>query len=108
MNMQTTVSISQARKNIFSIAEDVQKPSVYYVLTENGKPKAVVLSAEEFQSWVETLEVIQDFPDLMNDAKDARKEYKSGNYITLEKFLIKSNKHAIPGRLAKKGAKRSR
>lgn len=105
MNTQTTISISEARKKIFDIAEDVQKPSVYYVLTEKGRPKVVVLSAEEFESWVETLEVMQDFPDLKKDTKAARTDYKSGKYITLTKYLNKP--HAVSGRLSKKGAKGS-
>jgi prevent-host-death family protein len=106
MNTQTTISISEARKKIFAIAEDVQNPSVFYVLTEKGRPKVVVLSAEEFESWVETLEVTQDFPDLKKDVMAARADYKSENYITLNKYLNKP--HAISGRPAKKGTKRSK
>lgn len=44
-----TVPISEARKNIFSIAEEVQNPNVHYTLTERGRPKIVILSAEKFE-----------------------------------------------------------
>jgi len=110
MNTQSTLSISEARKKIFEIADKVQAPNVYYVLTDKGRPKAVVLSAEEFESWVETLEVMQDFPDLKKDIREAKANYKSGNYITLEEFLTKSKVHqnALSSNPAKKGAKRSR
>lgn len=50
MNTKTTVPISEARKNIFSIASEVQNPNVYYTLTERGRPKAVLISAEKFES----------------------------------------------------------
>jgi len=50
MKNKKTLSISEARKNIFDIAEEVQKPGVFYTLTEKGLPKAVVLSAEQFDS----------------------------------------------------------
>ena len=48
MDAKTTLSISEARKKIFKIAEQVQKPATHYTLTEKGKPKAVMMSAEEF------------------------------------------------------------
>ena len=89
MDAKTTLSISEARRKIFKIAESVQKPSVYYTLTENGKPKAVVLSAEEFESWQETLEVNRDFPNLEKDIKMAENDYKKKKYVTLEEVLLK-------------------
>lgn len=64
MNSKTTLSISEARKRIFEIAEEVQKPGKQYTLTENGVPKVVIMSAEEYESWLETMEVMRIFPDL--------------------------------------------
>jgi len=89
MDTKTTLPISEARKKIFKIAEKVQKPATRYTLTEKGKPKAVVMSAEEFESWQETLEVIRDFPNLERDIKKAEGEYKKGKYTTLEEVLSK-------------------
>jgi len=89
MDTKTTIPISEARKKIFAIAEEVQKPNKYYTLTEKGRPKAVIMSAEEFESWMETLEVMKDFPDLNKDIREARREFKKGNYITLEELLEK-------------------
>ena len=76
MDTKTTLPISEARQKIFKIAELVQKPSTYYTLTEKGRPKAVILSAEEFESWQETLEVNRDFPNLKKDIKMAENDYK--------------------------------
>jgi prevent-host-death family protein len=89
MDTKTTLPISEARKKIFKIAEKVQKPAVYYTLTEKGRPKVVVLSADEFESWQETLEVMRIFPKLGKDIERAEKEYKKGDYLTLEKVLSK-------------------
>jgi antitoxin YefM len=80
MNSKTTISISEARKKIFDIAEEVQRPGNYYTFTENGKPKAVLMSAEEFESWEETLEVSRIFPDLDKDIKAVDRAVKSGEY----------------------------
>jgi prevent-host-death family protein len=80
MNTKTTISITEARKKIFDIAEEVQKPGVYYTFTEKGRPKAVLMSAEEFESWVETLEVMHEFPNLSKDVKEVDRAIKTGEY----------------------------
>ena len=52
MRTKTTLSISEARKNFFSIADEVQSPDTYYTLTERGRPKAVIVSADRFEALV--------------------------------------------------------
>jgi antitoxin YefM len=89
MNIKTTLSISEARRKIFDIAEDVQTPNTYYTLTENGRPKAVVISAEEFDSIMETVDVLKEFPDIRSEITQAEKEYKAGQYSTIEQILEK-------------------
>ena len=89
MDTKTTLSISEARKKIFKIAKMVQKPSTHYTLTEKGRPKVVVMSTDEFESWQETLEVIRDFPNLETDIKRAEREYKKSDYSLLEDVLAK-------------------
>ena len=110
------MSISESRKKIFKIAEKVQKPTTHYTLTEKGRPKAVIISAEEFESWQETLEVMRDFPNLEKDIKKAEREYKKGNCLTLENVLSKegfvlvdkSKKRHVSSSSIKKRNERSR
>lgn len=80
MSIKNTISITEARKRFFDIAEEVQRPGAFYMLTENGRPKAVLMSAEEYESWAETLEVMKDFPDLKKDVAEAEEEYRIGTY----------------------------
>jgi prevent-host-death family protein len=89
MDTTTTLSISEARGKIFKIAEKVQRPSTHYALTEKGKLKVVIMSANEFESWQETLEAIYELPDLVGDIKKAEREYKRGSCLTLEDILLK-------------------
>lgn len=86
MRAKTTLSISEARKKIFQIADEVQKPSVYYTLTQNGRPKVVIMSAEEFESWQETMEIMAD-PELVAEIKQTEKDFEEGrmeNFISWE------------------------
>lgn len=92
MNTKTTLSISEARKKFFEIAEEVQKPGVYYTLTDKGRPKAVILSYEEYESIIETLEIMEEMPNLAKDIKEVDRAVKTGeykNWTTLEQLLAK-------------------
>ncbi len=80
MDTKTTLPISEARKKIFKISDDVQKAGRHYTLTEKGRPKAVILSAEEYESMVETLEVERIFPNLDKDIANVKRAMKRGEW----------------------------
>ncbi len=87
MNTKTTISITEARKRIFEIAEDVQLPERVYTLTADGKPKAVIMSAEEYESLLETISVLEDFPDIKQEIAEADEAFRTGewkNWPTLD------------------------
>ena len=88
MDKKYVISLSEAKENFFEIIDEVQKPDVYYVLTEDGRSKAVVMSAEKFDSWQETLEIMSD-PELVKELKESEKEIERGEYVTLEELLEK-------------------
>ena len=50
VHMHTTIPISRMRKDIFRVT-DAAKSGAYITITENGEAKAVLMSAEEFDSW---------------------------------------------------------
>ena len=62
--MLKTISITQARKKIFKISDDIQKTGSHYALTENGISKVIMMSSDEYDSWTETLEILKDFPNI--------------------------------------------
>ena len=89
INTKTTISISEARKRIFDIADEVQAPNKVYTLTADGKPKVVIMSAEEYESWMETMEVLYDFPDIKQDIAETKEAFRTGeykNWTTLEEL----------------------
>lgn len=80
MDVKTTIPITEARRTLFDVAEAVQQPGVYYTLTDKGRPKVVLMSADDYESWQETLEVMRDFPDLKKDIKQTELDLASGRY----------------------------
>lgn len=84
--MQNTISITEGRKRLFQIAKEIQKPDTTYVLTDKGSPAAVLISPAEYDSIIETIEILSD-TDLLNDIKSAEEDYKSGRTVTLDEFV---------------------
>lgn len=78
MNMKHIISVTEARKRLFDIVSEVVSPAVVYTLTERGAPKAVIMSATEYESWVETMEVMRDSPNILKTVREAREDWKSG------------------------------
>jgi prevent-host-death family protein len=85
MESKRTLSITEARKRIFEIIEEVQKPDIYYTLTEKGRPTAVILSAETFEDLLDDLDIYSD-PTLQKEIEAAEKEYKRGEYISWDEL----------------------
>ena len=77
--MSKTISLKEARNRFSKIVEKVDRLSERYVVTKNGVPKAVVMSAEEFESWVETLEFMSN-PKAVRALEQGLKEAKTGKF----------------------------
>ncbi len=77
--MSKTVTASEARNNFFAILHEVETPGVSIVITYEGHPKGVLMSIDEFESWMETMEIMAD-PDvtMRQDILGGIAEMKSG------------------------------
>lgn len=103
-----TISISEARKRIFEIADEVQVPNKVYTLTADGKPKAIIMSAEEYESIIETMEVERIFPDLDKDIAEVKKAIKTGQYKSWSTLEDLEKKYGISTSRNKKSGKSTR
>jgi prevent-host-death family protein len=88
-NMSTiTVSLTQLRPKFPQILDRVTKYFDRYVITRHGKPEAVVLAEEDYESLLETLEILSD-KKLIRELKKARAEMKAGKGIPWNKVKKK-------------------
>lgn len=65
----STVALTEARDNLKAIVDEVVETGNEFTITRHGKPVAVILSYEEYESLVETLNILSD-----DDAMDAIEE----------------------------------
>lgn len=74
--MTKTMSLKQARSRFSSLVDNADRLSERVIVTKNGTPKAVVMGAEEFESWVETLELLSN-PKAVKALEQGLKEAKA-------------------------------
>jgi len=63
-----TVPLSEAKAKLSSLLDSVEDRDEEIVITRNGRPAAVLVSPDEYESWKETLAVRSD-PELMREIK---------------------------------------
>jgi prevent-host-death family protein len=82
------ISVSEAKMKLSNLIESVCNTDEEVIITKNGKPVAVLVSPDEFESWRETRKVQSD-TDLMKEIKKGLadlKENKASLY-TLEELI---------------------
>ena len=114
----TTLNATKVRNNFFNLVEEVQKNANPLTVTIHGEPKVVMMPADEFESLIETVEIMND-PDLVKSIAEAEEEIKRGEYVTLEEVLEEEGyvvlddnklmkKDDLSGNIGKRGKKKSK
>jgi prevent-host-death family protein len=57
-----TLSLSEAKAKLSGLIEDVERRDEEIVITRNGRPAAVLVSPDEYESWKETIAILSDKP----------------------------------------------
>jgi len=84
--MTTIVKASEARSRLFTLMDKAERLRNRFILTREGKPQAVLMSAEEYEEWVETLEILQD-KELTAGIEKGLADIKKGRTRPLEEEL---------------------
>ena len=78
-----TLPFTEARKDLSKILDEVSAIHEHVTITRQGKPAAVVMSADEFESWQETLEILAD-PKALAAIRRAEKDIAAGRVLRWE------------------------
>jgi len=82
-----TLSLSEVKMKLSELVDRVHSTDEEVVITKNGRPAAVLVSPEEFESWKETVEILSS-RDLMDEIRRGLAALRKGSKIyTLEKLL---------------------
>lgn len=81
--MIKTLPITKARQELTALVDKASRLLDEYVITVNGSPAAVIISAAEYESWKETNEILAD-KKLMKAIKGGEKELQEGKGLNWE------------------------
>jgi prevent-host-death family protein len=83
-----TLPLSEAKTKLSRLVDEVNRRDEEVVITKNGRPAAVLVSSDEYESWQETLAVRAD-SNLMRDIKKGLTALKArkAKLYTLEDLL---------------------
>lgn len=79
----TTVPLAEARANLSRLVDDAVRTHERIELTRNGRRAAVILSADDYDSIMETLDILSD-ASLVGEIREAEAELGRGEYATLD------------------------
>lgn len=73
----TTLPLTEVRDRLSEIVEDVNGNGTEWTITRHGRPVAVILSAEDHEALIETLNVLSD-DDTMAALDEAEADVAAG------------------------------
>jgi antitoxin YefM len=80
------VSAFKARQNLGQILDEARYQGSRFLVERAGKPMAVVVGIEEWESILETLAELND-PEYLDSIREARREIELGQTLTLDELV---------------------
>ncbi len=71
------LSATNARRDFFKLIQMAQQPGSQITITVDGEPKVTMLSYDDYEGLMETLEIMSD-PELVKGIKQGIKEMNQG------------------------------
>lgn len=84
--MTKTLPISKVREELPTLVDRAQRLLEEVVITVNGKPTAILMSIDEFESWKETMEILAD-KELMEAIREGEEDIKAGRVVDFDKLV---------------------
>ncbi|MCA1824512.1 MAG: type II toxin-antitoxin system Phd/YefM family antitoxin [Mycobacteriales bacterium] len=81
--MARTVPFTEARANLTELLDALENKHEHVLITRNGRPSAVMISAAEYESLEETLDVLQD-KDLLESLRRSEGDVRAGRLTSLD------------------------
>ena len=77
----TTVTLSEAKAKLARLLLDVTELGEHVLITRSGKPAGVLMSVEDYEGLLETLEILAD-SELARDIRRGLEEIEAGDTVS--------------------------
>ncbi len=75
--MTHTITLKELRPELPKVFDDIDKKWERYIVTRHGKPSVVMLSVEDYESLMETLDILAD-PKAVKNLKQGEDDLRKG------------------------------
>ncbi len=86
--MRKTYPIAEAKKHLSSLVREAEQRYDRIVITRNGIETAVLMSAEEYEGLIETLDILAN-PSERRAIARAKRQVRRGQTVPLSEFTKK-------------------
>ncbi len=84
--MARVLSLSEAKARLSELVADCERDEEDLVITRNGRPAAVLMSADEYEGWRESREILRNRA-LMKEIKQGLRQLEKGQRLTFEEVF---------------------
>ena len=81
--MARVLSLSEAKTHLSRLVADCEKDVEELVITRNGRPAAILISADEYEGWRETREIMRNRA-LIREIRQGLRQLEKGRRFTFE------------------------
>jgi len=89
--MVKSISVRKLRANLSGILKDVKTHLDRYVISKRGKPEAVLMCVDDYEGWIETLEIMGN-KKTVAEIREAKRELARGKHFTFEEVFGRPQK----------------
>ncbi len=82
----TTLTVTEAKAHFLELVRNSDKRLERFVITKQGKPAVVVMNADEFEGWLETLEIMSD-KKALKEIRKAKRELGLGKIKSFKEVV---------------------
>ena len=88
----TTLTVTEAKAHFLELIRGSNERLERFIITKQGKPAAVVMNADEFEGWLETVEIMSD-KKLLKEIRKAKKELEQGKTKSFKEVVGRAQKN---------------
>ena len=84
--MSRVLNLSEAKAHLSRLVAALEKDEEELIITRNGRPAAVLISAEEYEAWHETRAIMRNRA-LMREIREGLRQLEKGKRFTFEEVF---------------------
>jgi len=92
--MVNTITLKELRPELPEVIKGIDTKLDRYIVTKRGKPIAIMMSPDDYEGLLETIEILSN-KETARRIKRAKREIKEGKTVSLEDLRCKIEKRNV-------------